>query len=517
MNFKEWLFSEQSQILRDFLPTHQVIHLGKIGLWQVYSALEGSTSPRVLTIDEYKAGPKYKTDYFVERLGDVKMHCENAAHALQKIGFPKYSTNMIFADLRNRRNYITGGGVGGYASVGNWTAGSKHGFVVDRNDINERTIVHEHAHMWWDNILSKEAKEKFKRWYEKNVGNWIKKPENYASYAQENKLDELKQKMLSAAKDHSRIFIEELETALDRKLENYFKMQNAENESEFIEASLWLPGRWLPGRLKKEITLSSSISYRDINLKAGEIIGVECVWGGYILNHRDGDRYESKVIKRDKIFEFVEFDEELLETELKFNSKSELLKKFKKIKKPSQYFAPKSDEDKINKAFEEAMQSIFDNYLGSTQFEYSNRMFMGNPYNTFVSMLSKRFKAGKIKSTEDIGSIFEDMVKKVYLKDLNVKELGYDVYDMQIDKPEGNALRDLIQRKGVVPTSYAAANYDELWAELVTLSIFQPHTVSKELKTILYQILTNTYHEDSPGVSIIHRPRRLVSRKRSKN
>lgn len=182
INFKTWLITEDVAFIKNLLQTHQVLYLGKMGLWNVYSAV-ASKKPlgKILTIPEYRSLKRHVEqnlveDYFADMEKSVRFYCENAANALVKIGFPKYTTTMVFMNLKDRKNIITGGGVGGEA---HW---KQHAFTVERGDVNEGIIIHEHAHMWWDNVLPKYAKTAFRKWYDENVGQWIKKPEHFISY-----------------------------------------------------------------------------------------------------------------------------------------------------------------------------------------------------------------------------------------------------------------------------------------------------------------------------------------------
>ena len=94
-------------------------------------------------------------------------------------------------------------------------------------------------------------------------------------------------------------------------------------------------------------------------------------------------------------------------------------------------------------------------------------------YTSWVSIIGRRFKAGKIKSENDLKQAYVDVMKKKLIRDFH-KEAPEDLnrndvanahggWDNANAKPWRNAAYD----QGLVPSSYGAANVDELWATAV--------------------------------------------------
>jgi len=581
MNFRSWLFTEEVAFLRDLLKTHQVIYLGKMGLWNVYSAVASrqaldraaqryvpTGTGRVLTVQEYEDSKKYSpdnmptqhisykqynqrgklratgsflpiVDYFAERLGDVKMHCENAANKLVSIGFPKYTTNMVFMDLSGIKNHITGGGVGGQAFIGSHQEGSKHAFTVERREVSEKTIVHEHAHMWWDNVMNKDAKYAFDRWYQENVSDWITKPVNYAAYVQDDTplfmqshRSKLKEAILRGIREQEHQFQEKLENIIGRNLHGYFWLRWAVDkgyEDQIVRYALMRHFRAMaPARLVRDVDfVRRPDGFPRKTIEKGQVIQVEKVNRGYYLNHyasgENRDRWESvDLIEEDQLSNYVRFEQDLL---VKKQREEVTVAKRLGKKKISAALAPKDKKDEIIKAFDEVLEYVFKYNVKEDGFKYDydpRRHSSGNWYNTWVSMIGRRAKAGKIKHPLDVLQTFRDAVKtKLYIpQDIEPSDIQGTARDeaeamqKKIGGPEGRNLRMAISKKGVTPTSYAASNSKELWAEVVEEAAFNPQGVSRELRKMLYSVLSNI------PIGITRRggrpPRRLKRRKYKK-
>ena len=194
MNFASWLISEEVALLQQLRPNNQIVALGRIGLWDVYSAMpyprsfNGTKTP-IMSLDRYlksaqqrPVSPQFAAMYgngpMADRVEDkvadnvpmVKQMLEKAAYGLSALGFRKHSTTLVFMDMGGKRNHITGGGVGGEA----W--GQEHGCTVDRrfatSPYGVDTTVHEHAHMYWNEVLSAADKRTFENWWDNNVKRW---------------------------------------------------------------------------------------------------------------------------------------------------------------------------------------------------------------------------------------------------------------------------------------------------------------------------------------------------------
>ena len=539
MNFRSWLLTEEAIFLKNLLNNHQVIYLGKMGLWNVYSAIATKCPGGIIALDQYQRGEVgidfCIEDRFAERPGDVKMHCNNATSALMGIGFPKYTTNMVFMDLSDMKNWITGGGVGGYA------ADKQHAFTVSRRNVSERTIVHEHAHMWWMNVLARPAKRAFIKWYEENVSNWITKPGNFTKYAAQATypIDMVAAKVLEMGleKQGQHVFMEKLEKIVGGYIETYFRLRKAvedENPEKIIETALMDRfRRYVPAYLKHDMPMRSSYGHRDV--KAGDVVQIERGSTGYMINifeeynstltgRKETRHFEyDGVIPFEEIHKYVKFDESLLkEQELQ-----EIRDKVKLAKnKISAYLAPKSKADEIRQAFDETMADTFRWYAkyDGWEFQYDSKLnSRGDWYNTWVSMIGRRGKAGKLNSIDDVRKTFLDAAKaKLYFSQSMIPtnaeaKMKSQIQTMKqsISSPAGRDLRAAIRQSGAVPSDYSAANYDELWAEVVENAAFSPQRVSRELRKLLFEILSGIVADDTEGLPI-KKPRRLQRRKHRK-
>ena len=90
----------------------------------------------------------------VESINELKEKitnaCTEARKIITKMGFPSMHSNILIKDLSEEVNWVSGGGVGGYAH-----RKGKY-MTVSLNQINDpnyliKVIVHEWAHLWMFN------------------------------------------------------------------------------------------------------------------------------------------------------------------------------------------------------------------------------------------------------------------------------------------------------------------------------------------------------------------------------
>ena len=235
-NFTEWLLlTEAVQMLQEYLRTHQIVHLGKIGWWQTYSAVkvdmgmvpdwaEKPAGGLLLTLKEYKSSfsPTYQGDDWAianpdkeawitkhwstpDEIADSMTDFANKASSSGRLpGNPPiqrgsrtaarsggslflHNINEAASRLGNI-GFPSEGGVlllvdlkgrdnhitGG--GVGGYSTSRGHGITVDRNTPqgSTNTVVHEHAHQYWYR-LSKGSKKHFDNWWRENVVGTIDK------------------------------------------------------------------------------------------------------------------------------------------------------------------------------------------------------------------------------------------------------------------------------------------------------------------------------------------------------
>lgn len=189
------------QLVRRYLDgEHQVIHVGTIGWFDVYSALPLSNTSivgmghaktraeaeeylRSANIDPakwwrkvhewkdyerppegFKAGNRYLFDPALSfDAADAREGAVEATGRLQRLGFPKQRRVVVLAPIGNTANHHTGGVASGQA----WRVA--HGIVVNREYARDVDVwTHEFAHHVFFH-LPKDAKQHFFTWYAQNV------------------------------------------------------------------------------------------------------------------------------------------------------------------------------------------------------------------------------------------------------------------------------------------------------------------------------------------------------------
>lgn len=481
LNFKNWI--EAVQLVRSFQDSHKLTPLGKLGWWSVYSAKDPSL--------------QQSPDFVVElRDSKVRPVFEEAAQRLSKLGFPQMHSNVVIVGI-DEVNPITGGGIGGAAYNKN------HGFTVSRKDINANTVIHEHAHMYWFN-LPKHNQEYFKEHYKSAISNVTIGHQDMWRHSQssfEKKgLDESIETTWST-------FQERMANRLKYRFDSYFEIQKAlgmEDESRIIESTVLSTfGKSCEAIAKVEIPLNDYSS-----IKPGEKVLVQ-KYDRFILvkptqNHPRPE-HESPV-SRQKLHDMVLFKPELLYQTDHMDQVKEMTNMIKTIKdKPSKFFAPHKQKEEIEGIFGEMARNIAANF-GFDSRKYSPSTFSaeqlfpnGRFYQTWMSRIGRRFKAGKIKGMDDLKKVYIDAVKSQAKGDLsevpaniNPDDLHKKGYDYQnIGNEKGGSLRNLIHQQGIVPSPYAASNVDELWAVSVEHAAMD-WEVSRELKKLIYSTVSGT-------------------------
>jgi hypothetical protein len=583
MDFRQWLITEEAIFLKNLLNTHHIVYLGKIGLWNVYSAILGpltryadeispAGAPRIITAQEYKdfhgnsmsqQGRRTHGSFspiknpHIENFQKIKKYCEEATYLLARIGFPRYTTNMVIMDLSKEVNHITGGGVGGMA------INKQHAFAVEMASLEYsatsfiRTVIHEHAHMWWANVLTKNSKDTFIKWYNDNVSNWITKPDNFTTYAdaQTYDIDAIKKKIINELpKSGWSVFLDRLEHLTKMSLESYFKLRKAidnKSESEMIEhAAMPVFGHMAECILRKDVAFNYG---RTKTLSAGTQVTAERVNGGYFLVYYDpkdtdySRKYETELISFDDLQKYAEFKLEILRDDRKERAiKGMAIGK----KKHTAFLVPQDKPDEIRKIFDETAAYLFNYYARDQQgnhYEYDPRInsSLCNWFATWTSVIGRRGKNDKLHTPDDVKKAFVDVMNnKLYfpadMKPSNVQAQFHakaHAIRSYISAPAGHKLRTMIQQQGVTPTDYAASNWDELWADTVedlamagvseipgpTIQLlhlqhmgvkFKQQT-SPELKKVLLTVLRGDSGEDSRNRRYAyHIPRRLARRKK---
>jgi len=143
ISFKEYFLIREAK----FSQSKKVIPITKLPMFTVY--LFKDDADKVESMNELK-----------EKITDA---CTEARKIITKMGFPSMHANILIKNLSEEVNWVSGGGVGGYAH-----RKGKY-MTVGLNQINKpnyliKVIVHEWAHLWMFNN-SKGFKMAVKEYY----------------------------------------------------------------------------------------------------------------------------------------------------------------------------------------------------------------------------------------------------------------------------------------------------------------------------------------------------------------
>ena len=143
LSFNEYFLIREAK----FSQSKKVIPITKLPMFSVY--LFKDDADKVESVNELK-----------EKMTDA---CTEARKIITKMGFPSMHSNILLKDLSKEVNWVSGGGVGGYA-----TRKGKY-MTVSLDYINNpnyliKVIVHEWAHLWMFNN-SKGFKGAVKEYY----------------------------------------------------------------------------------------------------------------------------------------------------------------------------------------------------------------------------------------------------------------------------------------------------------------------------------------------------------------
>lgn len=497
LNFKTWM--EAVQLVRGYQDSHNVSPLGKLGWWTVFSAKERDKTGQ---IGGGSMGYNFsqRPDHIVDlRDSHVKPVFEEAAQRLAKLGFPRMHSNVVIVNLDNIPNQITGSGLGGYAKD------KKHGFTISRGHIEVNLVIHEHAHMIWFN-LPKDRQEFFRKYYSEAISSKTIDPKDIWTHSKSSfdpsGLDK-------AIEDSWTGFQEELERLLGHQFKSFFNIQSAlanENESRLIESAVLTRfGESCMAEAKEEIVMENSLRGGLKVVRPGMHVLVE-KFEKYIIGLRSEgtDKYEyPNPLTYDRMHNLVTFKPELLH-----EKQLDKMKKMSKVGKdrPSRFFAPNNKKSEINQVFQAAAEDIasrfnFGGGRGRNGTTFSAKQLFPRPefYQTWMSRIGRRFKAGKINDINGIKQVYIDAVKSKATGNLSnapdnisstdIRKKGYSGMDLQ--NKNGSNLRDLIYQQGIVPSPYAAANIDELWAVAVEYAAMD-WKVSREMKKLIYSTITGT-------------------------
>ena len=156
---------------------------GNVAGWDVYSAVVShGPQQKIHTPAEFNT-EQLVYDPAVDRIAQIKSALIEARQRLAYLGFRRMGGVVVFANPKKVGAYV-----GQDQNVGGYHSPQRHYILVDESFDDKKAmvevIIHEHAHAFWKNAMTKEEKAMFVDWYKTNVvggtENMLKNP-NYDS------------------------------------------------------------------------------------------------------------------------------------------------------------------------------------------------------------------------------------------------------------------------------------------------------------------------------------------------
>jgi hypothetical protein len=487
------VLNEAVKGIQDLLKTHNIIHIGVMGMWDTYYA----SSPKPGEQPTGKVVQGKPNPLILQKLNSITTE---AAQRLGSVGFRSQRAILCIVDQKEMRtNHITGStGWGGYASRSN------HFMVLDLQRIDTEGLVHEHAHMYWF-MMSKPAKEIFENWYRKTVNankEDFAKTQNKLTPEDQNKA---KEDFMKRAGSFARSVIETL--AMDThnsSPDHYFNLaaahESGDEQAMLRRALMTRHSANVYGTLLKPLAVGdTSYGYATQRLEPGEKVKIGYYGGKYIIMwYPPNDKYRSlehpKSFTDDQMSELVKIDPKSLTPEQK-----EAYKKNVALAKkpPVSFFASPAMKKKVEEVFTKEFNNFLNNY-GHNQMKYSARLSVSGIFSSFMSKL--RMRKAKLKTLTDVEDVLIEVMKaKFYAGTIDfADETSKERYGQEkskvaiqgVSKPEGAGFRDYMHRNSNLPSSYAAANVDELWAETVDFATRNIRGINPELRSMLMKVLS---------------------------
>lgn len=517
MTFREfYYYTEAVQLLRSFWPEHDITNLGVYGWWDVYyvnkvprvSDAPAFNNNRIKTPNDlrfFRQSPMYQGHR--EAQEKASLICPEAAQALASLGFPRQRSVLVLMEGSIAgKNPITGG----EGDIGGEAYKAKHGIRIPLQHFGMYILLHEHAHMQWFN-MSKGGKKIFIDWYEQQakagaahpayyskftpqLKNWYSYHinanfRNYVRYIAADTLDRLSERRGSTPKlyfdAHSALKEGHTEYALKEVL-----FQRAEEQQ--------------PARLKQSYTFED-IGGRKHLVRRGEVVHVWKLKDSYLFMmswaNEEGTMHSLPMESWD-MWQAVEFDIELLEPEEQKKVRSQL----EWCKKTLQgYFAPKGDMAAFGKDLHAAVMKLWPK-MEPPEDEHDDKIDL-NPlpafpvediHGAFAAAL-KRKKFADFTGYDGWSDLIE-LLQGVLQEKFHLNNIGFKDENQSrkfqasstvksLGTPEGSGLRNFLATKGF-PSSYGAANVDELWAETVAKAASNLRSIDPGLRKLLIQAIT---------------------------
>lgn len=362
MEFKQWLYQEDTKLQRQFKTEGTEVLLGKFGRFKTTYIYKNGTSNRSKEAANIMATPAME-----------------ANRKLDYLGFPNVAVNTLIVDGYTDKNAVLGGG---QQSAFAFASRGRHGMVLSMQLLQSKIIiddiVHEYAHMYWHNSMSKMAKDLFINKHKELV-------------------NQLKPEELTNPED------------IKKKLENYLTRRQFAR-GLYNKIKFYSPG------------FSEKTDIEDWIIKPENRDVIANIVNKYVSNVLSyGDLTDATGIQFLQIFP---------------NEMHRVL--------PGKEVADILANELQSYAHFHQHQGTFDDNMMSA------------------------------------------IIQKILMKALMKAAPNFANYAIQhISEPEGQLARDALYKKFNLPSSYSAANYDELWAETVEKASKKLRSVNPELLKLL--------------------------------
>jgi hypothetical protein len=500
MRFKEFLTVNEAVAYVRNLNKQDMDLYGpqKFGWWDVYVAYPraGGDFERRWANDKPGIFPFNDVRWHLTQTGILQKMTQafnEAAQKLSGLGFPKSGGICVVRDFSKEVNQITGGGVGGHADHSN------HAFAIDWS-INPRYIVHEHAHMiWWH--LPKPNRKLFQNWYYTNVDQAKLSPEvSYQHLTGNMESWEVEEKLENLIDQRAPWIVNDIIENTGISPDAINRVKSASPEDVAIHRLAFRPLHFIPARLKNNEYMSR-ISGPRMNVPANTKVKIAIVADQkrFLVDYMEGYGTYSiePPVPASEISKHVYIDPELLTDE----QRQQLDAKFPDDGYEYELYLDKKLEPTITKALQQGMDRIANelNLFGKSSSHY-DKFFKAEQVFKMPQAAYKIFYNNMM--VYDAGHMdgLTTAVKETLLAlERSGKEIMGEMPQTvpqprsmysSIQGPEADPYRNLMAKRGIVPTPYSAANVDELWAETVENAAYGGTNVSPELKKLLVTVLS---------------------------
>lgn len=550
-DWKRWLNGEvnEEQLdetvaqVRKYLDgKNQVLDLGTIGLFHVYSVrpVSGDTAlshlqyvvsqpkgmkpsnygrtaeveawlKQIHTLPEYRKAvdadamnAPYALDPTVANLAQITANVKEASDAILSTGVRRQSDVLILLDLSQKKNRITGGGLGGTAYR------QTHAIEADLAEMSKpfgvELLVHEWGHKFFF-ALPQHVTNYVRDWFKTNI-------EGDKRITDAPLLDERQRGFaLDRAWDGFRKFwMSARGVAPDEylKLRERAKSTTRGDPSPYFDVFLDR-GRMIVGKLTKSIPNAFPDSDGERSVRKGAT-----VWAISSAAVHPGSYVVIPLVKgvpksTDKqVYTTPDVLRASMEIDLKASAeKSEmdldaLRFRIERLQSPDQtekdnFFV---GENTVYSALDDAIRGAV-NWIASRKItvSFADLFPLDNHY---------AFAADWIEQASHDGDKFD--AERTFRALFN-KYADWDLASRQkrsvtseLSAPEGQRMRDLAAKLNITPSSYAASNVDELMAELMAFTALKPESVPKPLRALLRNVMQGNTPGKGQRVRVERKP-----------